>query len=48
MIGCCSGKFEPKASGPTRRVILMGQTAYNATLGYDWQMTLINDLASIS
>lgn len=41
-------KFEPKSSGPTRRVILMGQTAYNPTLGYDWQMTLINNLAAIS
>lgn len=41
-------KFEPKASGPTRRVLLMCQTAYDPTLGYDWQATLINNIASIS
>lgn len=41
-------KFEPSASGPTRRVVLMAQCAYDVTLGYDWQATLINDVASIS
>ena len=40
-------KFEPKASGPTRRVVLIGQTVYDPTLGYDWQTVVTNDEATL-
>lgn len=40
-------KFEPKASGSTRRVVLMAQSYYDATLGYDWQLAIQNDVSAL-
>ena len=39
--------YEWPEDGPTRKVSLMGKSIYDATLGYDWQATLINSVASI-
>ena len=33
--------------GPTRQVSLLGRSIYNPTLGYDWQLSLTNQLAAI-
>lgn len=44
-------KFDAYAwpeDGPTRQVSLLGRSVYDPTLGYDWQLTLTNQLASIS
>lgn len=40
-------KFEPKKDGSSRRIILMGQTAYDPTLGYDWQFVITNDESAL-
>ncbi|MCL4867753.1 MAG: hypothetical protein KJ063_02195 [Anaerolineae bacterium] len=39
--------YEWPEDGPTRKVSLMGHSIYDPTLGYDWQATLINDVAAI-
>lgn len=41
-------KFTWPEEGPTRQVSLIGRSVYDPTLGYDWQLTLTNQLASIS
>lgn len=40
-------KFEFPQDGPTRTVALMGRSVYDATLGYDWQATLTNGVATV-
>ena len=39
--------FEFPEDGPTRRVAIMGRSLYDATLGYDWRLTVQNDIASV-
>lgn len=41
-------KFAWPEDGPTRQVSLLGRSVYDPTLGYDWQLSLTNQLASIS
>jgi len=41
-------KFEWPEDGATRAVTLMGQTIYDPTLGFDWQISLTNSVASIA
>jgi hypothetical protein len=40
-------KFEWPQDGPTRAVSLVGRSVYDATLGYDWQATLVNQVAAV-
>ena len=44
---CHWEKFETKRDGPTRRLVLFGQSIYDPTLGYDFQMEVTNDEASL-
>lgn len=41
-------KFTWPEDGPTRQVSLLGRSVYDPTLAYDWQLSLTNQLASIS
>lgn len=41
-------KFTWPEDGPTRQVSLLGRSIYDPTLGYDWQLTLTNQLALVS
>lgn len=39
--------FEFPEDGTTRRVGIMGRSLYDPTLGYDWQIAVQNDIASL-